>query len=64
MAKLYATEREVIDMAAQLFGGVGVASGKAALYPEIQVPCICAGTSGIRQLPFAHEIPKNFPNAN
>ena len=62
MAKLYATEtaQTVIDMAVQLFGGMGVVSGKAVetLYREIRALRIYEGTSEIQRLVIANEILK------
>jgi len=62
MAKLYATEtaRTVIDTAVQLFGGMGVVSGKAVetLYREIRALRIYEGTSEIQRLVIANGILK------
>ncbi len=68
MAKLYATEtaQKVIDMAVQLFGGMGVVSGQAVetLYREIRALRLYEGTSEIQRLVLANEILKNFSKAN
>jgi len=68
MAKLYATEtaQEVIDMAVQLFGGMGVVSGTAVetLYREIRALRIYEGTSEIQRLVIANEILRNFSKSN
>ena len=68
MAKLYATEtaQEVIDMAVQLFGGMGVVSGTAVetLYREIRALRIYEGTSEIQRLVIANEIMRNFSKSN
>src|SRR3990170_2754528 len=68
MAKLFATEtaQTVIDMAVQLFGGMGVVSGQAVetLYREIRALRLYEGTSEIQRLVIANEILKNFSKAN
>jgi len=60
MAKLYATEaaQQVIDMAVQLFGGMGVVSGVAVegLYREIRALRIYEGTSEIQRLVIANAV--------
>jgi acyl-CoA dehydrogenase len=67
MAKLYATEtaQEVIDMAVQLFGGLGVVSGQAVetLYREIRALRIYEGTSEIQRLVIANEMLKDHSRA-
>ena len=68
MAKLFATEeaQKVIDQAVQLFGGLGVVTGKTveSLYREIRSLRIYEGTSEIQKLIIAGEVMKGLSDAD
>jgi acyl-CoA dehydrogenase len=68
MAKLAATEgaQEVIDMALQLFGGLGVVSNQPVekLYREIRALRIYEGASEVQQLIIAKAVLKEFSESN
>ena len=65
MAKLTATEgaQQVIDVAVQIFGGLGVVSGHPVerLYREIRSLRIYEGASEVQQLIIAREMLKDVP---
>ena len=67
MAKLFATEeaQKVIDQAVQLFGGLGVVSGRTVenLYREIRSLRIYEGTSEVQKLIIAGEVMKGLSDA-
>ena len=60
MAKMTATEtaQQVIDMALQMFGGMGVVSGHPveSLYREIRALRIYEGATEVQQLIIAREL--------
>lgn len=68
MAKLAATEgaQEVIDMALQMFGGLGVVSNQPVekLYREIRALRIYEGASEVQQLIIAKAMLKEFSESN
>ncbi|MBS1718181.1 MAG: acyl-CoA dehydrogenase family protein [Armatimonadetes bacterium] len=68
MAKLYATEsaQEVIDMAVQLHGGLGVKSGVPVeqLYREIRALRIYEGASEVQQQIIARQVLAAFQESN
>ena len=68
MAKLFATEaaQTVIDQAVQLFGGLGVVSGRTVenLYREIRSLRIYEGTTEIQKLVIAGEVMKGLSDAD
>ena len=68
MAKLAATEgaQEVIDMALQMFGGLGVVSNQPVekLYREIRALRIYEGASEVQQLIIAKAVLKEFSASN
>lgn len=68
MAKLFATEaaQTVIDQAVQLYGGLGVVSGRTVenLYREIRSLRIYEGTTEIQKLVIAGEVMKGLSDAD